>query len=264
MLGGNGNTLQLIQITLRMLRELQCKLPVEVWHLPGELNMDDETALRELGAIPRDFGEPGVVIPMKEVKGREKNFQIKVAAWVNSAFEEIIGLDSDVMAIRDPSYLFETEEYKRTGQIFWPDWWKTHPSNTTPDCCVLMTDNPVWDIVDSQCKDEWEQESGEVVYNKRRNWEYPHHALSIVCLQNSALMLASYFSQNSELYFQLLNGDKDLLRFAHKALKKEYFMNRFPTAGGAIFENRFCGFAFVPTLLPMYLTYRSNTIRPTG
>jgi hypothetical protein len=58
-------------------------------------------------------------------------------------------------------------------------------------------------------------------------------------------MLAAYFSENSELYFQLLNGDKDLLRFAHKALKKEYYMARFPTAGGAIFENRFCGFAFV-------------------
>src|SRR5271167_4236525 len=58
-------------------------------------------------------------------------------------------------------------------------------------------------------------------------------------------MLANYFSQKSDLYFQLLNGDKDLLRFAHKALKKEYFITRFPTAGGAIFESRFCGFAFV-------------------
>jgi len=58
-------------------------------------------------------------------------------------------------------------------------------------------------------------------------------------------MLAAYFSENSEFYFQLLNGDKDLLRFAHKALKKDYYMARFPTAGGGIFENRFCGFAFV-------------------
>lgn len=66
----------------------------------------------------------------------------------------------------------------------------------------------------------------------------------------SALMLANYFSQKSDLYFQLLNGDKDLLRFAHKALKKEYFMCRFPTAGGAIFEKRFCGFAFVTSTPP--------------
>ena len=74
-------------------------------------------------------------------------------------------------------------------------------------------------------------------------------------------MLASYFSQNSDLYFQLLNGDKDLLRFAHKALRKEYFMSRFPTAGGAIFETRFCGFAFVlSNSAPLII----DPIRPNG
>ena len=129
MVGGNGRTLQLIRTTLRMLRELHCRLPVEVWHLPGEVSPDDEALLRELGATPRDMGDPHVLIPTKVIKGRDKNFQIKVAAWVNSAFEEIIGLDSDVMPVRDPTYLFETQEYKRTGQIFWPDWWKTHRSN---------------------------------------------------------------------------------------------------------------------------------------
>jgi hypothetical protein len=68
-------------------------------------------------------------------------------------------------------------------------------------------------------------------------------------------MLANFFSQNSDLYFQLLNGDKDLLRFAHKALRKEYYMSRFPTAGGAIFERRFCGFAFVPFPILFWALY---------
>src|SRR2546423_11847581 len=36
-----------------------------------------------------------------------------------------------------------------------------------------MVDNPVWDIFGIECKDEWEQESGEIVYNKRKHWEYP-------------------------------------------------------------------------------------------
>jgi hypothetical protein len=130
MLGGNSGTLSLIHVTLRMLRELGSTLPVEVWHLPGELTAKDEKTLRDLGATPRSFGEKGVIVPMKEVKGRQKNFQIKVAAWVNSGFEEIIGLDSDVLPVRDPEYLFETEEYRKYGQIFWPDWWKTHRSTS--------------------------------------------------------------------------------------------------------------------------------------
>ena len=124
---------------------------------------------------------------------------------------------------------------------------------------VVDVDNPVWDIVESPCQDEWEQESGEVVYNKRQNWEYHPDCHGA---DHSALMLANYFSQKSDLYFQLLNGDKDLLRFAHKALRKEYFMARFPTAGGAIFENRFCGFAFV--IYPrnyIDIDFRSNTTR---
>ena len=171
MLGGNGKTLDLIMVTLRMLRELHSRLPVEVWHLPGELTRDDERALLELGATPRDLGASDVLVPMRQILGREKNFQIKVAAWVNSAFEEIIGLDSDVMPVRDPAYLFETAEYKRTGQIFWPDWWKTHRSIISFKKWVDI-DNPVWDIVESPCQDEWEQESGEVVYNKRQNWKY--------------------------------------------------------------------------------------------
>jgi len=134
MLGGNGFTLDLILVTLRMLRELGSKLPVEVWHLPGELTPKDERTLHELGATPRSFDEKGIIVPMKEIKGREKNFQIKVAAWVNSGFEEIIGLDSDVMPVRDPSYLFETEPYLKHGQIFWPDWWKTHKSTIHIPC----------------------------------------------------------------------------------------------------------------------------------
>ena len=36
---------------------------------------------------------------------------------------------------------------------------------------MANVDNPIWDIVDSPCQDEWEQESGQVVYNKRQNWK---------------------------------------------------------------------------------------------
>jgi hypothetical protein len=102
-------------------------LPVEIWHLPGELKPEDEQAMLELNATPREFNED-VLMPMKEIKGVQKNFQLKTAAWINSAFEEIIALDSDVIPTKDPAYLFETENYNRTGQIFWPDWWKTHRS----------------------------------------------------------------------------------------------------------------------------------------
>lgn len=50
-------------------------------------------------------------------------FQIKAAAVINSSFKEILYLDSDNVPVQDPTFLFETEEYKNTGALFWPDFW---------------------------------------------------------------------------------------------------------------------------------------------
>ena len=125
MVGGNAGTIDLILVTLRMLRELGCQLPVELWHLAREMSPYYERRLREFQVTLRRFDEPDLLVPAERKIGLEKNFNLKVAAWVNTRFEEFIALDSDVLPVRDPTYLFETDEYKRTGQIFWPDWWKT-------------------------------------------------------------------------------------------------------------------------------------------
>jgi alpha 1,2-mannosyltransferase len=171
MTGGNADTLPLMLITLHMLQELNNTLPIEIWALPGEISPENKDLLESLGATTRHFGEPGLLVRVKEIKGRQKNFQIKVAAWANSGFEEIIALDSDSMPVRPVEYLFDTEEYLSTGQIFWPDWWKTHPG--TRKRKLANVDNPVWELFDIPCEDEWEQESGQLVINKRKNWEFP-------------------------------------------------------------------------------------------
>jgi len=53
-------------------------------------------------------------------------------------------------------------------------------------------------------RDEWEQEAGQIVIDKRRHWR--------------PLWLAHYFNLNHEFYYMLLNGDKDTFRFAWIAL----------------------------------------------
>lgn len=50
-------------------------------------------------------------------------FQIKAAAVINSSFKEILYLDSDNLPAQDPTFLFETKEFKNTGALFWPDFW---------------------------------------------------------------------------------------------------------------------------------------------
>ena len=48
--------------------------------------------------------------------------------------EEVMVIDADNTPIKDPAFLFDDEEYRKVGSLFWPDYWQTHP------------DNPIWQL----------------------------------------------------------------------------------------------------------------------
>lgn len=217
LVGGNSGTLRGIRTTLSMLRNYGCTLPVEVHYLDGELNENDIKNMTQSGISVRNLGDASNLFPVKKKAGKGgKSFHIKTAAMINSAYKEILYLDSDSMPVRDPTYLFESKDYLRTGTMFFPDFWKTHFTN------------PIWQIADTPIVDEWENESGQILLNKETRWD--------------VLLLANHFNRDGDFYFQLINGDKDTLRFASKALRKEYYMvPTFLTCGGLIWQDRFCG-----------------------
>lgn len=130
LVGGNSGTLKGIRTTLSMLNEYGCKLPVEVHHLDGELNQDDIRNLTGSGISVRNLGDQSNLFPVQKKAGKGgKSFHIKTAAMINSAFTEVLYLDSDSMPVRDPTYLFDSKDYLRTGTMFFPDFWKTHYTN---------------------------------------------------------------------------------------------------------------------------------------
>ena len=146
-------------------------------------------------------------------------FQLKPLALLHTDLAEVILLDADSTPLRDPSFLFADKRYAETGTLFWPDYWKTAEAN------------PIWNVLNIPYQDSWEQESGQMVVNKKHAWK----AINLcVRLQNS-------------LYYSLLNGDKDTFRFAWKASKVPYVMNSFwPAAIGMKRESvssgkGFCG-----------------------
>ncbi|BFZ57371.1 hypothetical protein PYCC9005_004423 [Savitreella phatthalungensis] len=219
--GGNDATVALVKVTVSMLRAYGCSLPMELHYLEGEL---DEEKLKLFGSLKvktRNLGDKSNLFPVIKQPGKGgKSFHIKTAAIANSAFAEVIYLDSDSMPTRDPQFLFESASYQRTGILLWPDFWKTHHTN------------PIWHIFDTPLRDEWEAESGQVVIDKTRNWD--------------VLMLAHFINADGAFYYQLLNGDKDSIRFAAKGLRREYSMSsQFLAAGGYIYMDRFCGHTMV-------------------
>lgn len=71
-----------------------------------------------------------------------KPYTIKVAALLNSAFEDILFLDADNVVVRDPTYLFDSPEYLDTGAMFFRTLgaWLVYASLRMPPC----TDTPLF------------------------------------------------------------------------------------------------------------------------
>ena len=219
---GNQQSMKRVRVILRALKKLKCKLPIEIDYWDNEMN---EQAKRDISTMwPkmyfRDLSARSNILKTSH-EGLFINYQLKTAALMNSRFAEPLLLDSDNIPIVDPESLYESEIYKEYGTLFWPDIARTHPSN------------PMWAITNTECKmDEYEQESGQLIVDKRR---YFYH-----------LQLAAWFNNDqADYYNEFLLGDKDMFRFTWHALKTRYGSPpKWLTSVGTLTENSYCGHSF--------------------
>merc|ERR1711939_273500 len=155
-------------------------VPVEVFSFPGE---EPSEALRnemenELKATLR------VVRDAYRDTSRRKNYHLKSRAIIESSFRQVLYLDSDnyptanlspaelvntsipvdpaVPAWTDPSGLWEGKAYSEKGVMLWPDYWRTE------------VDNPIWAVIGTGCRDEWEQEAGQLLIDKSKHLDALH------------------------------------------------------------------------------------------
>ncbi|KAJ1565888.1 hypothetical protein HK096_007728 [Nowakowskiella sp. JEL0078] len=217
----------LLLTSITLLRKSGCKLPIEVWQNDGELNSTHLSAFEGLSQmwggtirmrVADDFEN---IVPMEKgvdtseaglLEGfKERRLSTKLTAIMNSLFREVLVLDVDVMAVRDPEYLFNSLEFKEDGAIFWPDFWKT------------ASFNPLWGWMGMSCFDEWEQDSGIILLDKAKSWK--------------ALQLSVMLNQNNEIgkwRFRLF-GDKDVLRFAWRATDTRFmFVQKWVLPAGTL------------------------------
>jgi len=134
---------------------------------------------------------------------RVTHFEAKPVALIMSRFKEVLFLDADNYATRDPTYLFEDEMYRKTGAVFWPDYGEfTDPGN------------PIWLIIDQKpFIVNRSQESGQILINKEVSWQ--------------ALMATFFMNMNSRYYYLLMYGDKDTFQFGCLTVGKEFHMVKY-------------------------------------
>lgn len=196
--GGGPRYFSCAWVCINMLRHWGCTLPIEVWYL-GDVEMDD--AMRGLLAtIPG-----GKITTVDAYKIRETYPARRLSGWelnpysiIHSKFEEVIFLDADNVALRDPRFFFKTTPYIATGAIFWPDYRRLEPSR------------PIWEICRVNYRDEPEFESGQIVVDKRRCWR--------------SLQMAMHLNEHSDFYYKHIHGDKDTFHMAWHMLEQVYAM----------------------------------------
>lgn len=96
------------------LRRLGCRLPVEVWHLAGEMPPAVAAMFGELERVTlRDAGEPPAV--------ERPGWWLKAYAVRHARFAHVLLLDADNVPVVRPDHLFHDISYLRHGAMFWPD-----------------------------------------------------------------------------------------------------------------------------------------------
>jgi alpha 1,2-mannosyltransferase len=211
-------------VSVRWLRELGCSLPVEIWYRRVETDVNHpllKRLIKNHNVYLRELQHPLAT-----------GFYTKLHAVFYSAFDQVLLLDADNFAVKDPSYLFETPEFQTTGAMFWPDFW--WPNHTTFN---VHATSLVWQVFELPFVDMFEQESGQVLLDRRR------HGKALDALMYYGFTLPRLHEEK-----RLVWGDKDLFRLAWlKSNSSFHFISRPPGSAGKMNETNgaFCGLTMV-------------------
>lgn len=182
-------------VLLESLRRAGCELPVEVWFPPGESpTCSQMNRMQELGATARAHETVFT-----------NRFAIKLVSVLLSGFDEVLYLDADQIALRDPSSLFDSTVVKLTGALLWRDFWM---KSVAPDIYdVLPNSRELMDYNGTH-------ESGQFLVRKSRVW--------------SALCLALFFNTHATNVFSPLAtnymgwGDKEFMFLALTSMRTPF------------------------------------------
>ncbi len=201
-------------VAIQMLRRWGCVLPVQLWHLgPEELDQQMRALVRPLGVKCVDAVDVSKRYPMRRLGG----WELKPFAIRNCPFREVLLLDADNVPLVDPSFLYDTPQYRQTGAIFWPD----YPDHPVP--------SRVWRFCRVEPSDALTFETGQILLDKARCWP--------------ALELCVWYNQHSDFFYQHIHGDKETFHLAFRKLGLPFSMPSTPifTLEGTLCQHDFTG-----------------------
>jgi hypothetical protein len=186
-------------VCVHMLRRKGCRLPIQIWHLgPAEIPPP----------FPDLFAPLGVELCDAHAYPRPRaptltGWSLKTFALDRTAFRHVLLMDADNVPVRDPTFLFDTPEYRRHGAIFWPD-----DPPAPPHRATLTAQHPIWTLCGLPYRGERSCESGQLCIDKGR------------C--GRPLRLARWMNDHGDFWWRWLYGDKDTFQIAWRWLDVPY------------------------------------------
>ena len=114
---GGGFYLPYAYSMIKLLRHHGCKLPILFCYQGRK----EEPPTRIADDLDCDFLD---IAPFRRV-----GWQAKAVCMIASKFQHVIWNDADAFWLSDGAWMFESEEYKRDGYLFWNDDHHTVPHN---------------------------------------------------------------------------------------------------------------------------------------
>ena len=189
--GGGETYFPCAWVCIQMLRRSGCSLPIELWYRgPAEMTSQMISLLEPMGVSCVDAYLVARQHPVRRLDG----WELKPYAIVNSRFEEVLYLDADNIALRNPEFLFSSTGYADTGAVFWPDRY------TGPGSGQEWLKREAWAVCRVPYRVEPEIEAGQLLIDKRRCW----HPLNV----------ALHLNEHSDFYYAFFLGDKDTFHLA--------------------------------------------------
>ena len=211
--GGGWKYLPGAYVCVRMLRELGCGLPVELWHLGGkEMPGCFASAFGGLGVEMVDAMRVAREHPCRLLRG----WELKCYSVLHCRFREVLLLDADNVPAADPQSLFDGAEYREHGAVFWPD------------LTEMGAEHPAWRLCGLEGRREREIESGQVLVDKARCWD--------------GLRIAMHLNEWSDFYYQYVHGDKETFHLGWRKAGLGYALAPpVRVVGGCMFQHDFEG-----------------------
>jgi alpha 1,2-mannosyltransferase len=196
------------------LARLKVDLPIEAFHGDGELSAQNARLIASLG----------LNIKVRVLPDPAGGFAMKPLSIYRSAFREVMWIDCDCFPVRDPSFLFDDEEYVAKGSLFWRDVTGVDRSGLWHPAAK------VWPLFNVPPNDAEEFESGQLLINKAKCW--------------AELGLTLHFNSMQAIYGALVYGDKDLFRLAWQNLA--YARKKAPEGNRYLSDPKRVPYGFMP------------------